>query len=71
MPTYKEYRARNERALKEVKRAEKEIKKLRRELKAGTLDARKLGSGLGTVQKFVCAIPGHIPHFKATIDPDW
>ena len=70
MATYRELRAGNERALKEVERAEREIKKLTRELKAGTLDRRKLESGLAKVQKYVCVIPSHVPHFKAALDGD-
>jgi hypothetical protein len=70
MATFKELRAGNERALKEVERAEREIKKLTRELKAGTLDRRKLESGLEKVRKYVCVIPSHVPHFKAALDRD-
>jgi hypothetical protein len=66
MESWNTLRAANDRALKEVERAEREIKKLRRELKAGTLDARKLDSGLLKVEKYVCEIPKHVPHFKAT-----
>lgn len=70
MKSWKALRAANDRALKEVERAKKEIAKLRRELKAGTLDAKTLNTGLEKVQKYVCEIPNHVPHFKATNNGD-
>ena len=70
MKSMKALKAANDRALKEVERAKKEIAKLRRELKAGTLDARKLESGLLRVRKYVGEIPTHVPHFKATSNGD-
>jgi septal ring factor EnvC (AmiA/AmiB activator) len=51
--------------LKELKRAEREIGELQRELKAGTIDRKKLESGLGHVHKEVRKIAHHIAHFKA------
>jgi plasmid stabilization system protein ParE len=56
-------KAGNARALKEVERAEREIRALQRELKAGTLDRKKLDSGLKKVQHYVCKIPTHVPPF--------
>jgi hypothetical protein len=70
MKSWKALRAANDRALKEVERAKREIAKLRRALKAGTLDARTADSGLLKVQKYVCEIPNHVPHFKATSNGD-
>jgi septal ring factor EnvC (AmiA/AmiB activator) len=51
-------------ALKEIKRAEREIGELQRELKAGTIDRKKLESGLEKVHKDVRKIAHHIAHFK-------
>jgi hypothetical protein len=45
---------------------EKEIRQLIKELDAGTLDRRKLESGLKCLQKYV----NHIPWFKFDVDKD-
>jgi plasmid stabilization system protein ParE len=52
-----------DRAIREVERAEKEIDKLRRELKAGTLDRKKLESGLEKLNCYLAEIPSHVPPF--------
>lgn len=53
------------RAEKEIREAMKEIRKLARESKRGTLDRRKLASGLIKVSTHVSAIPNHWPyHFR-------
>ncbi len=61
--TLKQPKPGKERALKELRKAEKEISKLKRELKAGTLDGRKLESGLENLQKGVCDVILQVPHF--------
>jgi chromosome segregation ATPase len=63
MRTLKTVKAEVDRAIKDVERAKKEIAKLRRELKAGTLDRKKLESGLEKVHEYVAEIPIHVPPF--------
>jgi chromosome segregation ATPase len=62
--TWQEAYEGNESALEELKRVEEEIENLQLELGAGTLDRRKLESGLRKLQKQVCEIEHHIPTFK-------
>jgi hypothetical protein len=61
MNTMKE---RVDKALEEVHRAEKEIGILKRELAAGTLDRKKLESGLEKLDCYVRQIPSHVPPFS-------
>jgi hypothetical protein len=61
------FKAKSDRVYKEVKRAERELGKLQRELYAGTLDARRLTTGLEITKKLVCKIPTHIPIFNKDV----
>ena len=45
---------------------EKELRHIRKELDAGTLDRKKLESGLKKLEKYVI----NIPWFKADVDKD-
>jgi chromosome segregation ATPase len=59
-----ELRQKNETAIEELKRARWEIEQLQRELGEGTLDRRKLESGLKKLHHEVCEIAAHVPTFK-------
>jgi hypothetical protein len=61
------FKAKSDRVYKDVKKAKKEIAKLQRELKAGTLDRRRLTTGLKRANEYVSDIPVHIPIFSKDI----
>jgi predicted nuclease with TOPRIM domain len=62
--SWEELRLKNETAIEELKRAQWEIEEIQRELGEGTLDRRRLESGLKKLHHEVCEIAAHIPHFK-------
>jgi septal ring factor EnvC (AmiA/AmiB activator) len=61
------FKAKSDRVYKEVKKAKREIAKLQRELKAGTLDMRRLTTGLAKTNEYVSEIPTHIPIFSKDV----
>jgi plasmid stabilization system protein ParE len=52
-----------QRAKEEIQRAEKEIRKLMDQLKEGTLDRKKLVSGLRMLKTTLGMIPPHNPKY--------
>jgi len=58
-----------ERALAELEKAKREIEMLQRDLAAGTLDRRRLESGLEKVRQDVCEVRAQVPHFRPKPGP--
>jgi predicted nucleic acid-binding Zn-ribbon protein len=61
--TLETYKARNDRALEEIKKARDEIAKLQKELKAGKLEIQKLDLRLEAVHQHMGDIADRIPPF--------